>query len=327
LRSERRTRMKILHKVFSGGLLTIIFSCFFVYLSISLPLAENALIAAQSGVTGAAEGFVKDANTGKIITKAKITLVYTRNEIMKYELHSDKKGHFYKGGLTPGIYRINTEKDGYLPAAQTVRVRLGDTAKVDILLEPMGSAAPVAVSKGKEGLKLFQAGKYGEAAEKFTEGISKGEANTFLYYYRGLSYEKSGQIEKALGDYKKAIELKPDFVLPYSRLGIIYAKEKDYEQAVEFYKKSFELGSKDVTTLYNYGVVLVNIGCSQEAKSVFEKLISLDENYADAYYHLGIIYLGQGDSARAKELLQKFVEMDPENSKAAVAKKILETLN
>ena len=319
--------MKILNKIILRALLVIIISCFFIWASINFPLDLKAMFAAQSGVTGAAEGFVKDANTGKIITKAKITLVYTRNEIMKYELHTDKKGHFYKGGLTPGIYRISTEKEGYLPQVQTLRVRLGDTIKVEIKLEPLASETSATVKMGQQAIKLFREGKYQQAAEKFSEGISKGEANTILYYYRGLSYEKSGQIEKALEDYNQSIKLKPYFVLPYSRIGIIYAKRKNYEQAAEYYKKSFELGSKDVTTLYNYGVVLVNIGRSQEAKEVFEKLISLDENYSDAYYHLGIIYVGQGNSAQAKELLQKFVDMDPGNSKVPVAKKILESLN
>lgn len=319
--------MKVLNKIILRVLLAFVISCFFIWSSINLPLVLKAMVVAQSGVTGAAEGFVKDANTGKIIIKAKITLIYTRNEIMKYELHTDKKGHFYKGGLTPGIYRVNAEKEGYLPVAQTVRVRLGDTVKVDIQLEPLAAETPATVKMGQQAIKLFQAGKYQEAAEKFTEGISKGEANTILYYYRGLSYERSGQIEKALEDYNQSIKLKPDFVLPYSRIGIIYAKQKSYQQAVNFYKKAVELGSKDVTTIYNYGVVLMNLGRTQEAKSVFEKLLRLDENYSDAYYHLGIIYLGQGDSAQAKELLQKFVDMDPENSKAPVAKKILESLN
>ena len=119
--------MRVLNKIILRALLVIIIACFFIWSSINFPLVLKAMSAAQGGVTGAAEGFVKAANTGKIKTKAKITLVYTRNEIMKYELHTDKKGHFYKGGLTPGIYRVHTEKEGNLPVAQTVRGRLWAT--------------------------------------------------------------------------------------------------------------------------------------------------------------------------------------------------------
>jgi tetratricopeptide (TPR) repeat protein len=122
------------------------------------------------------------------------------------------------------------------------------------------------------------------------------------------------------------VELKPEFILPYSRSGKIYARQQNHEKARGLYKKAVELGDKDITTLYNYGVVLLNLGQSPEAKTIFEKLLEVDENYPDSYNHLGIITIGQGDAEKAKELLKKFLELDPENPNAPVAQKILESL-
>jgi len=284
------------------------------------------LIGAQSGSTGAVKGFVKDAETGRALAKAKIILVYSKNETVKYELQTDKEGSFYKAALTPGYYHFTVEKDEFMPTSKTVRVRLSRTEQVDFELQTLASQVPEAIKKVDKAMKLFREEKWEDAVREFSEGITEDHANPLLFYYRGIAHENNGDAEEALSDYQKAIELKPDFVLPYSRAGKIYARQHDYEKAGEFYQKSVELGDQDITTLYNYGVVLINLGKSPEAKAVFENLLLLDEDYPDAYYHLGIIAIGQGDSERAKELLQKLIALDPENINAPIAKKIIESL-
>mgnify|MGYP001094845819 CR=1 FL=1 len=281
----------------------------------------------SANMTGAAEGYIKDAQTGKSLSKVKITLIYTKSEIMKYELRTDKKGHFYRGGLTPGFYKVMFEKDGYLPLATSIRVKLGDTSKVDIKLKPVETLVTKSVKSSIQGSELLNSGKYEEAIEKFTEAITEEQLNPIYYYYRGVALEKSGNADKALEDYQKSVELEPDFILPLSRAGIILAKSRNFERAAEFYKKSVELGDQNTATHYNYGVCLLNLGNNAEAKSVFEKLLTMDKNYSDAYYQLGIIYIGFGEASKAKEFLQKFIDMDPENKNASIAKEILKTLN
>jgi len=283
----------------------------------------------QGGTTGAIKGVVKDAKSGEVIDKAKIIMVSARSDAIRYELQTDKKGYYYKGGLQPSYYNFHVEKEGYLPASKTIRVRLGDTVKGDFELQVFEAASPVAesVKVANKGMKLFREAKWEKAVEEFTKALTEDPSNPLLYFYRGLSQENNGQIDNALADYQKAIELKPDFILPYSRSGKIHARQQNQEKAGEFYQKAVELGDQDITTLYNYGVVLINLGRSPEAQSIFESLLSQDTDYADAYYHLGIIAIGQGDSAKAKELLQKFLELDPENRNAPVAKQILENLD
>jgi len=284
------------------------------------------LIGAQSGSTGAVKGFVKRVKTGEAIAKAKIILVDSKNESLKYELQTDKKGYYYKGGLRPGFYYFTIEKEDFLPTARTVRVRLGDTIQADFELQILEIQVPEAIKKTDKAMKLFREGKWEDAVKEFSEGITDDQTNPMLFYYRGIAQENNGKAEEALSDYQKTIELKPDFVLPYSRVGKIYARQKNYEKAGEFYQKSVELGDQDITTLYNYGVVLLNLGKSPEAKVVFESLLLLDEDYADAYYHLGIIHVGLGDTPKAKEFLERFLVLDPESQYASIAAEILKSL-
>ncbi|MFW6173923.1 MAG: tetratricopeptide repeat protein [Elusimicrobiota bacterium] len=294
---------------------------------LSLSIALTFYLTAFAVTTGSTEGFVKDAQTGEPITQAKIIIVYTKSANVKFELHSDKKGHFYRGGLTPGIYKIAVEKEGYVPIQRTIRVSLADTAKVDIKLESFESSAPKSTKLSSKASDLLNAGKYEEAIGKFTEAITEDPENPIFYYYRGTALEKNGDLDKAMEDYQRSIELKPDFILPIANIGKVYAKKRDFEKAIEFYKKAADLGDKDATNYYNFGVCLMNLGKNEQAKEVLEKLLSLNENYSDAYYQLGIIYIGLGDSAKAKEFLQKFIDLDPDNQNALTAKEILKSLN
>lgn len=276
--------------------------------------------------TGAAEGIVKDALTGEVIPEAKVTFTSTKSGLMKYEVISDKKGHFYKGGLIIGSYNVTAEKEGYLPASASLRVRLQETAKIDVTLKTFESLVPKSEKALQEGSKLLGAGRFEEAAQVFTEAILEDQENPTLYYYRGGAFEKSGETDKAVDDYQKAIELKDDFILPLSRLGMIHAKQGNVEKAVESFNQAIELGDQDTTTHYNFGVCLMNSGNNEKAREVFENLITLDNEYSDAYYHLSILYIGQGMTQDAKDLLQKFIEMDPDNSNAPIAKEILKSL-
>jgi len=283
-------------------------------------------IAAFASTTGAVEGFVKDEQTGEPIHKAKITFVSAKSASVRLVSHSDKKGHFYRGGLTVGFYQITVEKENYIPTQSTVRASLGDTTKIEIKLKPFKGLPPVTKKISSKAISLLNEGKYKEAIEKFTEAITDDPENPIFYYYRGVGFEKNGDLDKAMEDYQKSVELKPDFILPTANIGKIYAKKREHEKAVEFYKKAVELGDQNATNYYNYGVCLMNLGKKEQAKEVLEKLISLDENYSDAYYQLGIIYIGLGNSAQAKEFLQKFIDMDPENQNASIAKEILKSL-
>ncbi len=294
---------------------------------IGLSIVLTFYLAAFAATTGTVEGFVKDEQTGEPILKAKITFVSAKSASIRLVSHTDKKGHFYRGGLTVGIYQITVEKENYMPSQSTVRVSLGDAAKIEIKLKPFKGLPPVTKKISSKAISLLNEGKYKEAIEKFTGAITEDPENPIFYYYRGTAFEITGDLEKAMEDYQRSVELKPDFILPTANIGKIYAKKREHEKAIEFYKKAVELGDQDATNYYNYGVCLMNLGKKEQAKVVLEKLISLDENYSDAYYQLGIIYIGLGDSSKAKEFLQKFIDMDPENQNASIAIEILKSLN
>ena len=81
-------------------------------------------------------------------------MVHIERKDMKgsYKVKTDKKGHYYYGGLPIGTYRISIEIDGKeADAVDNVQSKLGDPTEVPFDLEPRPRRAPAPVRlPGKE---------------------------------------------------------------------------------------------------------------------------------------------------------------------------------
>jgi tetratricopeptide (TPR) repeat protein len=68
----------------------------------------------------------------------------------------------------------------------------------------------------------LQSGKHQEALANLNTAITNDEKNEVLYFARGTVYENLKEIDKAVLDYKKALELKPDYYDAAFNLGAFY---------------------------------------------------------------------------------------------------------
>lgn len=68
-------------------------------------------------------------------------------------------------------------------------------------------------------------GKTDVLINKLSESIESNEENELLYLNRGMMYESKKDYEKAAADYKKALELKSDYLDANYNLGVLYFNE------------------------------------------------------------------------------------------------------
>src|SRR3712207_4879730 len=93
---------------------------------------------AQDTLTGAFEGTVTDARTGRAIARASVEFVNQQTGVAVTKL-TDSRGRFYQGLLAPGTYTIRASASGY-ESGETVQrlagMRTGEVVPVPIVLEP-----------------------------------------------------------------------------------------------------------------------------------------------------------------------------------------------
>ena len=69
------------------------------------------------------------------------------------------------------------------------------------------------------------------------------------YYNRGLAYSKKGELELAIADYTKAIELKPDYADAYYSRGGAFLRLGEREKAEVDLATARNMGADAITAL------------------------------------------------------------------------------
>jgi Tfp pilus assembly protein PilF len=276
---------------------------------------------------GAIEGDVKGVD-GK--PSAGIQVVITRTDIKgEYKTKSDKKGHYYHGGLPLGTFTVKLmDGDKVLDLVQNVRVRPGDPIPINFDLQgrqqmAMAAAAGVKVTQTPEGPRLSkeQMAKIEEEAKKKAAERAKFEKlNT--KFKTGMDALAAKNCDVAAADLKEAAETDPTQHVVQANLAEAYvclSKTKSGEErttllksAVEAYKKAIELKGDDASYHNNYGLALVQAGQLDEGKAELTKATQLDPTQAAKfYYNLGAVLTNTGKVDEAAEAFRQAIASDP----------------
>ena len=147
--------------------------------------------------------------------------------------------------------------------------------------------------------------KYNNAIKAFSEAISLlkvvSEENWYLYYSRGMSYERSNQWEKAEKDFLYALELSPLQPLVLNYLGYTWI---DYginlNKAESFIRKAIQLRPKDGYFIDSLGWAYYRQGKYDLAVLELEKAVGLIPNDPVINDHLGDALFRAGHYNEAK---------------------------
>lgn len=96
----------------------------------------------------------------------------------------------------------------------------------------------------KDGLELYNDGKYGEAKTVFEQLIQKYPRRPEAYSSLGLVHISSGEYTTAADKIKNSIEQDEDYAHGYYLLGRVQEELEDYSDAIENYNKYLELESE-----------------------------------------------------------------------------------
>ncbi len=278
-------------------------------------------------ITGTIKGVVKD-KLGNPIEGVTVTLSSTKYSAVKYTLKTNDKGEFFQMGLNPEYYQIKAEKEGYLPVIIEKRVRMQIVTKVSLEMEE--GKYHIGKSPGEddfeEGLRLFEEGKYEEAAQAFQRASEKEPFEPIYVNNLGVTYNKMEKHDEAIVAYRKMLEIQPDSYTAHKKLGELYGLKKEFKTAIPYYAKAAELSPEDPDALYDLAACLINTKNYSSALEALSKTVDLKPDYALAYYQLGMIHVNQNQKDEAIKNLEKFLELAPEDSNAEIAKQLVKYL-
>ena len=133
-------------------------------------------------------------------------------------------------------------------------------------------------------------------------------------FQEGVSYENSGQYDKAIETFSQVIAQQPDFFDGYNHRGNSYALKKEYEKALPDYQRAVELSPGEATLYYNRALTYHLMKKFPEALADYNRAIELNAAYLKAYLNRGTLYAETGQPDKALADRSKIIDLDPQNA-------------
>ena len=284
--------------------------------------------------TSSVEGDVK----GEDGSGLKGALIKIEREDIKghYQVKTDKKGHYYYGGLPLGTYKVTLEVDGKdVDFVDKVRTRPGDPVETSFDLharaqkqQALNKAAETGtLSKDQaRGMTPEEKAAFEKANKERAELKAKGKALNDAFN-AGKEAMNAKQFDVAGTQFSKAAEMAPDQPVIWANLAdaeLGLAKTKtgaEHDDALnkglDAYKKALELKPDDAGVHNNYALALAQAKKFDEAQAELAKAAQLDPPDAGKYYYnLGALLVNNGQTDPAGEAFKKAIDADPKYADA-----------
>jgi serine/threonine-protein kinase len=109
----------------------------------------------------------------------------------------------------------------------------------------------------------------------------------------------------AEGEYKRALELDPNYAMAYHWYGYDMMCMGRYEEAIQMIERAHELDPLSMVINRNLGQVYYRSGQYERGKEILQGIYAKNPNFSYLHYHLGNIEFQQGLYAEALTLFQR----------------------
>jgi tetratricopeptide (TPR) repeat protein len=266
--------------------------------------------------TAAFEGTVKGPD-GKPVVGAVMKI--ERQDVKgNYQVKTDKKGHYFYGGLPLGSYKITAVVDGADRGFQSGKSKVGETVDVSFTLGD--AAGPAVDNDANRGLSAAEKAAQEKANKENAAAMAKNKALNDAFN-GGKTAAAAGQWDAAIDSFSKASEADPNQHVVWGNLADSYAsrakanattKDADLAKAAEAYQKALGLKADDSAYHNNYALVLAQMKKYDEAQAELTKAAQADPANAGKYYfNLGAVYVNTNNVEPAAAAFKKAIEVDP----------------
>jgi tetratricopeptide (TPR) repeat protein len=144
-----------------------------------------------------------------------------------------------------------------------------------------------------------------------------------LHNTLGISYDATGQKDKALDAFRKAVTLKPDYAEAYHRMGVSLQSLHRHDAAVDKCRKAISLDPKRAGAHVTMAQSFRSQGDQTQAIHTYEEAVRVDPGLVQAYAELAELYQEQNQPECAVNALQHILELAPNSAEVHVRVGIL----
>lgn len=160
------------------------------------------------------------------------------------------------------------------------------------------------------GIEYYNSGDYNKAITEYEKALFCKNDFGIAYYNKGLALFQKADYNNAIVNFKKAIENNLNSSNNFMYLGLSYHNKSEYNEAINYYNEVIKLEPDGFLAYYNRGLANYSLMDNENATKDFNTTINLNPQYIDAYHYRGLIYYRTKEYAKAIEDFTKCTELD-----------------
>lgn len=126
----------------------------------------------------------------------------------------------------------------------------------------------------------------------------------------GSAYERTGQRPRAVAEFRRVLEIDPDFHAALNYLGYTYAESgENLEEALKLVGRAVALEPDNGAYVDSLGWTYYQLGRHEQALGYLERAVRLEPADATLQEHLGDVYVALGQKDRARAAYRRALEL------------------
>jgi tetratricopeptide (TPR) repeat protein len=126
-----------------------------------------------------------------------------------------------------------------------------------------------------------------------------------------MALAREGKLDEAIGHYRKALEISPQYAAIHNNLGAALARQGKLTEAITHFQKFLEVNPDSAEVLGNLIRALVQSGRSADAVGVLEGILRTHPDSAAVHNTLGVALVWQKRADEAIAHFNKALEINP----------------
>lgn len=158
-------------------------------------------------------------------------------------------------------------------------------------------------------------GAYEQAVADYSQVIGTGTNVYQAYWNRGILYNRLGMVSLSIKDLDKAITLSPvkDAAL-YRDRAVVLTSTGEISRAIEDYRAALKVAPEQATLHYEMGLLFQHLDRHHDAVASFSQAIQYrGSERVDDYFDRGISYAALGEYEKARKDFSRVVLLDPKD--------------
>jgi tetratricopeptide (TPR) repeat protein len=129
------------------------------------------------------------------------------------------------------------------------------------------------------------------------------------HYLLGDYYFKSRLYDKAIQEFKRAIELDPNYGMAINQLAYLYVEMEDYEKAIEYFERFASISPGDSNPLDSMAGCYFSMGRLDEAVAKYKEALEVKPDWIYPYWAISYINALEEDYSDAMKYVDKGIAM------------------